>query len=659
MRSRHTPVTATFAVALAVVTTVGVGLYSASTGLASTVTFSKTLAGPSTAPMYPSGLIWDPGPCAGGSPTCIVVADTGYNRVTVFNPASSTPSVPVLTIGSLGAVNGQFNTPRDVAVDTNVGPNQGDIYVADAANSRIQAFSPTGTWLWTSGVIGVGSCVKPAKGTTAPCALNEPLGISFDATDNEVLVADTGHSEIKGYDVNGNYLWESPKGILASPREARRGPDGEIWVADYHNEEIKAFAVPSGQAWPATLTTPNIVLGDGLQGGHGNGEINSPYNVAFSPDGTIAYVSDIGNDRIAVYNISNLSDPIWLGAYGKRCNAPCPNPPGDAQEFAFLRRVAVETNGPGAGDVIGDDFWGNGIDIWAPPTGTTLGAFFEQIEGAHAPAPGFAQAYGVTVSPVDGTLYVVDRLNQRIERFTNAGVYENTAGSRGVGLSTFSWPEDAAVAPDGTLWIADTRNSRLEHWNANLTCVAPCTDVGTTGPGVGQFNYIMGIAVDSTGTVWTADTNNNRIESYNPTSHTFATYGSVGTGNCQFEGPQGVAIGPGGVVYVADTGNNRIVEMSVSGGACTFIATYSTGLSGPQGVAVAGDGTVWVADSGNDDIVHLTASLINIGDGFGGLPAGTGNTQFDDPHSLVVYGETLYVADTYNNRIQEYNITGD
>ena len=75
-------------------------------------------------------------------------------------------------------------------------------------------------------------------------------------------------------------------------------------------------------------------------------------------------------------------------------------------------------------------------------------------------------------------------------------------------------------------------------------------------------------------------------------------------------------------------------------------------------MAVAGDGTVWVADSGNDDIVHLSSSLLNIGDGFGGLPAGTGSMQFDDPHSLVVYGETLYVADTYNNRIQEYNITG-
>ena len=34
--------------------------------------------------------------------------------------------------------------------------------------------------------------------------------------------------------------------------------------------------------------------------------------------------------------------------------------------------------------------------------------------------------------------------------------------------------------------------------------------------------------------------------------------------------------------------------------------------------------------------------------------------QFDLPHSLAVSpsGSTLFVADTYNNRVQEFNITG-
>jgi hypothetical protein len=63
-----------------------------------------------------------------------------------------------------------------------------------------------------------------------------------------------------------------------------------------------------------------------------------------------------------------------------------------------------------------------------------------------------------------------------------------------------------------------------------------------------------------------------------------------------------------------------------------------------------------VADSGNSRVVHISAALSDLGDGFGGF--GTGNLQFDDPHSLAVFGSTLYVADTYNNRIQEFNIAG-
>ena len=113
----------------------------------------------------------------------------------------------------------------------------------------------------------------------------------------------------------------------------------------------------------------------------------------------------------------------------------------------------------------------------------------------------------------------------------------------------------------------------------------------------------------------------------------------------------------GGHIYVADTSNNRIVDMTISGGTCTtFTHTYSAGLNGPQGVALAGDGTVWVADSGNNAVVHLDALLSNLNDGI------SGSGVFNDPHSLAVFDggatHTLYVADTYNNRIQVYNIAG-
>ena len=73
--------------------------------------------------MYPSGLIWDPSfPTAGGPIPVVVVADTGYNRVTIFDPTAcpmpdTSTCAPIESFGSVGTANGQFNTDRDVAVD--------------------------------------------------------------------------------------------------------------------------------------------------------------------------------------------------------------------------------------------------------------------------------------------------------------------------------------------------------------------------------------------------------------------------------------------------------------------------------------------------------------------------------------------------------------
>ena len=325
--------------------------------------------------------------------------------------------------------------------------------------------------------------------------------------------------------------------------------------------------------------------------------------------------------------------------------------------------------------MFGDDFWGNGMNAWNPPVANVPGSFLEQVDGVHAPAPGFAQAFGVAVGP--GTtpdVYGVDRLNQRIEQFVqSSNAFVTASGVRGSTkvADGFSWPEDVAVAPDGSVWLADTRNSRLQHWPASLSTTG-VTDVGTKGTGMGQFNYIEGLTVDASGNVWVADTNNNRIEECdnpcNATGSTFHTFGgpTPGSGVCQFNNPQSVAVGPSGQIYVADTLNNRVDEFTISGESCNSSSwtTYSGSLNGPQGIAVAGDGTVWVADSGNNAVVHLNATLTNLGDGFGGPLAGNGTMQLDDPHSLAVFDNiatgthTLYVADTYNNRIQEFNIAG-
>jgi sugar lactone lactonase YvrE len=627
--------------------------------------FLQTLAGPAEAPMYPSGLVWDPSfPTAGGPIPVVVVADTGYNRVTIFDPTScpmpdTSTCAPIETFGSNGSDNGQFNTDRDVAVDGN-----SNIYVADASNGRIEAFNHAGTWLWSAG--DAVDC-----GSVAACKLSTPIGISYDATTNEVLVADTGHSEVKAFAAvggafgltAGTYIWDSPAGVMTSPREARRGPDGEIWVADYHDEEVRAFqctctsSAVVGTAW---VNTANKVIGDGIAAGHGTGEVNAPYNIAFSPNGQIGYVADTGNERIGVFDVTSCTGTLNgqanectpLADYGMRCPNPCPQPPGNAADFTALRRVTVD---PVTGDIWAADFWGSGIHEFSPG-GSTSGMY--EIDGSPAPARGFAEAYGVSVGP-DGTTYVADRLNQRIEEFAADGTLLTEQGSRGVAPGQYSWPEAVAVTPDKSVWVGDTRNDRLQHFtNANLTGTPAI--VGGTGSAVGQFNHIEGVSAAANGVVWVADTINDRVQSYNPATLHFAAFGTSGStpNTNQLFQPESV-VASATDIYIADTGNNRVVELDLSG---NYVASY-TGLDQPQGVALAQDGSIWVANTGTgqtdpngNDIIHLSSSLNLLGGGFGG--PGTGNLQFYAPHSLAVSpdGTTLFVADTYNNRVQEFSL---
>jgi DNA-binding beta-propeller fold protein YncE len=612
--------------------------------------YLSTLAGFSGAAMYPSGLIWDSNwPGGPGGPTqVLVVADTGYNRISVFDPTQcpspdTTVCTPIETFGSYGPATGQFNTPRDVAVD-----QESNIYVADAANNRIQAFTAGGSFLWTNGA---------ASSTCAgSCLLNTPIGISFDTTDNEVLVADTGHSVIKAYAGEGYtltnvkpgaFLWASPTGLMKSPREARRGPDGDIWVADYNDEEVRAFTCACTTSSAGWVSTPAITLGNGAKGGHGNGELNSPYNVAFSPDGDYVYVADTGNERIAVWNISNPAAPVSEPQIGSRCPSSCPQPPENEPYFSDLRRVTVDPSG----NVWGADFWGSGIHEFSS-TGSIKG--MTEIDGGPASAPGFAEPYGVTVGS-DGTTYVVDRLNQRIEEFSPTGTYDTDEGERGVAAGEYSWPETAAVAPDGTLWVGDTRNGRLQHFTGgNLS--GPIQVVGAKGTGLGEFNWIEGITVAANGVVWVSDSMNNDIQSYDPanTSAPWTMYDAKG----EFNGPEGIAVSASDI-YVADTGNNRIEELTLGG---AYVGSY-TGLDAPQGIALAPDGSLWVANSGTsltdpngNDIVHLSSNLTLLSGGFGG--PGDGNMEFAEPHSLAFSpdGNTLFVADTYNNRVQEFSL---
>src|SRR5579875_724117 len=94
-----------------------------------------------------------------------------------------------VVIGTAGAGQGQFNGPKGIAI----GPN-GDLYVADALNNRIEEFSSSGQFIRTWGTKGTGDG-----------QFNEPWGIAVNQS-GQVYVADTWNHRIQEFDATGKFI---------------------------------------------------------------------------------------------------------------------------------------------------------------------------------------------------------------------------------------------------------------------------------------------------------------------------------------------------------------------------------------------------------------------------------------------------------------------
>jgi predicted outer membrane repeat protein len=196
----------------------------------------------------------------------IYIADTGHHRILRYTPQGilDPDFAQAGILGTQGIAQGQFASPRALAVDSD-----GQVYIADSGNHRIQVYDGNGVFIGMWGRQG-----------TEPGAFQSPGGLSLCETpESTLLIADTGNGRLQwvsgatGSVIDTFILTDAESGPFASPADVWYDPLREhVLVADTGNERIQMLEMRRGGmglleetiAWD--LSVPASVAGTGAMG---------------------------------------------------------------------------------------------------------------------------------------------------------------------------------------------------------------------------------------------------------------------------------------------------------------------------------------------------------------------------------------------------------
>ena len=163
-----------------------------------------------------------------------------------------------------------------------------------------------------------------------------------------------------------------------------------------------------------------------------------------------------------------------------------------------------------------------------------------------------------------GLVYVLDSALRKVMVFDDLGLFKYAID---LGRS-FTHPVAVAVNPDGSLiYVVD----RGDVGNADHKVVAYTPDgseryrIGSRGEEAGQFNIPLAAAVGTDGTLYVADAGNFRIQALDRRGQYRFSFGGPGLETGRFSRPRGIALDGEGNIYVSDAGFNNVQIFDADG----------------------------------------------------------------------------------------------
>jgi tripartite motif-containing protein 71 len=281
--------------------------------------------------------------------------------------------------GSFGTADGQFNKPHDIAIDSD-----GNVYVVDYGNHRVQKFSSTGVFLDKWG--------EPGNGEGQ---FSFPTHIGIDSSNNVYVTEQLGLSpvpprvRIQKFTNNGDFIKQWGQlgfgaGEFRSPKGIAVGSNDNVLVVDSDNHRIQKFT-KDGEF---ITKWGRYEFGDGLHLGSAN-------DIAVDPRGA-SYVTDGLHHSVKKFGISRN----FIRQWGSRGSADGEfDRPGGIATFSGSSLLVVDHFNHRV-----QEFSRTGIFItgWGS-NGTQAGQFITPT--------------GVAINKINDMHYIADTGNHRIQRF--------------------------------------------------------------------------------------------------------------------------------------------------------------------------------------------------------------------------------------------------
>jgi uncharacterized protein (TIGR03437 family) len=549
----------------------------------------------------------------------LYLAQGGYNVVLRMDAATSVltcvagTGIPGFAGDNGPATSALLNNPTAVALDS-----AGNLYIADANNSRIRVVSPAGViaTFAGNGVAGYGGDNGPA----AAAQFNWPADLALSPS-GDLYVADFYNQAVRkisngvvttvagsgSYGFGGDGA-AATSAMLAGPAGIALDASGTLYIADVFNNRVRT--VQNGII--ATIAGNGTAGFGGDKAAAASAMLNMPSGVTVDSTGRL-YIADYGNSRIRMVSAGIVTTVAGNGTAAYNGN----NVAAVTASLAAPQHVAMDSTGF---LYIGDGTWvrkvANGVIVTLAGGGAPVG------ESGPAASAQLLSPQGLATDSA-GNVYIADSGTARVLK-VSGGILSRVAGG---GLSTgdnvpatgaqLTMPAGVAVDSSGILYIVDTQAARVRKVSNGVitTAAGGGSSLGDNGPPTSaQLSEPQAVAVDSRGNLYIADAERVRLVS----GGIIATVAGNGAAGYQgdggvataamISGPSGVAVDTAGELFIADSGNNRVRQ--VTAGIIATVAgngTYGfTGANGsptsatlgtPSSVAVDASGNLYIADA--------------------------------------------------------------